>query len=293
MEEKYVVNAADLVELADTIREKGETTEQLMFPDGFVTAIHDIKCGAGLNFEVVGGTIQPINPKENTIWVNTSNTITSYVFASQTPSNPTEGMVWFSIGAKSPLYMSLLTDNSIIPGLIGTSQYISGSWVSKSTLCYVNGKWTSYKLYLIENAKINKDVTDWTPKAATLTGSGNATALSVSYGTDYITLSQTGNYNTGMFHTTQKIDLTPFSSLRFVGYPSTNVTSDFWVCLRVYSSIGSDSNNNSLAKLSLHGINAVCERTIDITNINQACNIGFHIYGEYNNYIRIKNLILE
>ena len=34
----------------------------------------------GLNFEIVGGTTQPSNPKENTIWVNTDQEITNWLF---------------------------------------------------------------------------------------------------------------------------------------------------------------------------------------------------------------------
>ena len=47
---------------------------------------------AGLNFKVVGGTTQPTNPKENTIWVNTNTDITSWVFSAGQPESPTEGL---------------------------------------------------------------------------------------------------------------------------------------------------------------------------------------------------------
>ncbi len=38
-----------------------------------------------LDFEVVGGTTKPVNPKENTIWVNTDAEITKWVFSSTKP----------------------------------------------------------------------------------------------------------------------------------------------------------------------------------------------------------------
>lgn len=41
--------------------------------------------GAGLNFKVVGGTVQPINPKENTLWINTDVDIESWTFAAENP----------------------------------------------------------------------------------------------------------------------------------------------------------------------------------------------------------------
>ena len=41
------------------------------------------KHGAGgvsaLNFKIVGGTEQPVDPKENTLWVNTQTEISGWV----------------------------------------------------------------------------------------------------------------------------------------------------------------------------------------------------------------------
>ena len=42
--------------------------------------------GENLNFKVVGGTTEPSNPKENTIWVNTDTAITSWDFSATEPN---------------------------------------------------------------------------------------------------------------------------------------------------------------------------------------------------------------
>ena len=71
-------------------------------------------CGSGgLNFKVVGGTSQPTNPKENTIWVNTSTTITGYVFSAAEPAAPEEGMVWITTGTSSTVEFNALKKNGI------------------------------------------------------------------------------------------------------------------------------------------------------------------------------------
>lgn len=41
--------------------------------------------GAGLNFKVLGGTVEPAEPKENTIWVNTAAPVTSWDFSAEEP----------------------------------------------------------------------------------------------------------------------------------------------------------------------------------------------------------------
>lgn len=42
--------------------------------------------GSELNFSIVGGTAQPTNPKENTIWVNTDAEITGWHFCAKEPN---------------------------------------------------------------------------------------------------------------------------------------------------------------------------------------------------------------
>lgn len=42
MDDKYIVNASDLTGIADAIREKSDTTEPLVFPNGFASTISNI-----------------------------------------------------------------------------------------------------------------------------------------------------------------------------------------------------------------------------------------------------------
>ena len=60
----YVVSDSSLTAIADAIREKGETTDPLTFPDGFATAIGNIKTGGSasvaekaVNFRDYDGTV--------------------------------------------------------------------------------------------------------------------------------------------------------------------------------------------------------------------------------------------
>ena len=41
--------------------------------------------GTSLNFTVLGGTTRPTNPKENTIWVNTTVEFESWIFSADQP----------------------------------------------------------------------------------------------------------------------------------------------------------------------------------------------------------------
>ena len=53
MANEHSVNQSDLVSVANAIRTKGGTSEALVFPDGFVSAVQTIQAGGG------GGGIEP------------------------------------------------------------------------------------------------------------------------------------------------------------------------------------------------------------------------------------------
>lgn len=48
MASQYVVDNADMKAVADAIREKGKTSDELVFPDGFVKAVNDISAGSSV-----------------------------------------------------------------------------------------------------------------------------------------------------------------------------------------------------------------------------------------------------
>ena len=83
---------------------------------------------AALNFKVLGGTTEPENPTENTIWVNTDQKITGWAFAADEPSDPVDGMVWFGIGTPSIAEFNALKKNSIQVYPTSGKQYSEGSW---------------------------------------------------------------------------------------------------------------------------------------------------------------------
>lgn len=97
--------------------------------------------GASLNFKIVGGTVQPENPKENTILVDTDTTITGWSFSAAQPENPTEGMVWFATGTSSAVEFNALKRNGIHVYPISAKQYVSGAWVDKTAMIYQHGVW--------------------------------------------------------------------------------------------------------------------------------------------------------
>lgn len=73
--------------------------------------------GENLNFKVVGGTSAPSNPKENTIWVNTSTAITSWDFSATEPAKRSKNknmvLVDASTTTKNGVTFTVNSDGSI------------------------------------------------------------------------------------------------------------------------------------------------------------------------------------
>lgn len=165
--------------------------------------------GGSLNFKVVGRTVQPTSPSENTIWVNTSADITGWVFAVTEPTSPTDGMVWFTDGSNSVVAFNAVKKNGIWIYPTGCKQYVSNAWVSKTAKTYQGGMWKDWQLTLYKDGTKSVKFTD-----------GNGTA----YGTASLTWGAAtadfvGNQPnstrayTSIYTYTPLIDLTGYSKL--------------------------------------------------------------------------------
>ena len=162
--------------------------------------------GAGLNFNVVGGTAQPTSPKENTVWVNTATGISSWVFSATQPSSPSAGMVWFQAGTSAPASFNALKKNNITVYPNGCKQYVSGAWQSKTAKTYQGGTWKEWATYLFKEGS-GKQV------PFTVANMDNG---SVNIGNDYIYMyAPSGGYGEKSFYTTNKVDLTNVKTILF------------------------------------------------------------------------------
>lgn len=183
----------------------------------------------GLNFRIVGGTSEPSNPRENLIWVNTDVKITSWVFSANEPENPESGMIWISTGSSSPVAFNALKKNGIVVFPISAKQYIAGEstsilgedllgemvlgsttstdsqWVDVTAKSYQGGEWVDWwngELY--DNGKEFETQTGgWR-----LWGGSGLTKYS-----DHMTLYNAGLQSGCVICTTNKIDLSMYSTL--------------------------------------------------------------------------------
>lgn len=209
-------------DIAAAIRSKTGGTATYK-PAEMAAAISGITGGGGdLNFEVVGGTTQPENPVENTVWVNTDEEITGWCFDVTEPENAEEGTVWIEVGTDSGNNFNALTENCIRLYPVGAMQYLSGAWVAKDAQIRQNGAWVSWRTY-IYNAGDQYTIVTGGYKVVT----SNSTNGSASLDADRITFKRgtsTQQAWTGV-GTKNSIDLTGYNYLYFDMVVTTNYTS--------------------------------------------------------------------
>lgn len=166
--------------------------------------------GGGLNFSVVGGTAQPENPKENTIWVNTETEISGWVFSATEPKSPVEGTVWISTGTSSTVEFNALKKDAIQVYPLSAKQYVNGAWVDVTTMSYQGGEWVGWITYLYNRGDECEHITGgWTYEE--LFGSCSLTKNSDSI---YVVCTEGSSGSAISVYPTNKIDLTSKSKLK-------------------------------------------------------------------------------
>lgn len=161
-----------------------------------------------INLHVVGGTERPVNPQENTIWINTSQEIANWSINAEEPTSPENGTVWIEMGMSGRVKFNALRENELNVRLFTARQYSNDVWSKVPAELYQNEQWQGIisREYLFNNG----NTVPWT--AYSQKGGCNI-------GSTTINFTSVVDYRGAW--TTNKIDLTDYSKIVAVG----NVTS--------------------------------------------------------------------
>lgn len=209
MANEYSVNHSDMVAVADAIRIKGETTEALVFPDGFVQAIEGIKGGGGVTAKAYASEdVLPTSADDGEIAVISTTAAENVYVQSEEPSEPATGDLWitYSTSGNHPANAGNVT---IYP--LNAYQYTDGSWVKISMFIWADGKWKSQIVYLLNAADECVDITGgWD-----VYGEASAMAAKTSDGFD-VSSKNTGYQRAGI-QTKKAINISEYSRIVFAG----------------------------------------------------------------------------
>lgn len=89
---------------------------------------------ASVKLNVIGGT-RPDTAPVNTIWVDSSAPVTSWLVASRRPSEAFDGMVFIEMGSEAAVDIPVAKGINVQP--VAAWQYISGAWSAKTGWAYM------------------------------------------------------------------------------------------------------------------------------------------------------------
>lgn len=256
-------------DISAAIRAKNET-DTLYKPSEMAPAILAIQGGVELNFKVVGGETEPENPAENTIWVNTPNEITSWIFSAEEPESPEAGMVWFSLNLLSSVGFSALKESGVYVYPIDTLQYRQSEWSKVPAMVYQDEKWNELRVDLYNSGDERENITGgWSGDGYTNSSYVIASANKEATFIDLYSQSMGEKNNCG---TVDAIDLTGFSTIVFTGTVLTNAT---WEGANLGLELAVCKTKNFASYIAKAYARDVGDFSIpiDVTDLNEKCYI--------------------
>lgn len=227
------------------------------------------KKGAGganpLNFKVVGNP-RPNNPKENTLWVNTDQKITGWVFGATQP-DAENGLVWIKFGIASSVEFNALKKNAIIVFPLNVHQCNGSSWVYKESMIYQSGKWNS----LVEPLTIVPNISKYPDSAWT-----KIESASISVTNTGVKASFTSDDN-DVKMVYLDIDVTNFTTLELVGTATARATGTGSSSVNLKTGIfnGTDLVAGYFTSLKGGALESINNR-YDISNLTGVYRFGFY-----------------
>lgn len=169
--------------------------------------------GGGLNLKVVGGTTQPANPRENTVWINTTTAITGYALGPTPPENGTDGLVWLKT-ADTGVEINVGRKNAVLLHLADGKLYTGGAWTSMEGWVYVNSAWTQFAREIIVLYKNGVEETELSGGLSTFVGSSSVASVKKN-ATNIVTMAsyRSSNNTSAFVYPKNKIDFTNLSTV--------------------------------------------------------------------------------
>lgn len=230
--------------------------------------------GGGLNLKVVGGTTKPANPRENTIWVNTTTAITGYALSPTQPSTGTEGLVWLKT-ADTGIEINIGRKNAVLLHLAMPQVYSGGGWKPVDGYAYTSGMWTKIdnSTYLVRDGVLE----------AQFSSNKN---FEVTQATGYVLFR---GKTTGQFAAwVDDVDLTKRSTISLVGtFVTTGEDGKYYLAIWEKSTT-SKTYSNAIAKVSYTNKSTA---VLDVTSYTGAYAVG--LTSTYSREQKVTSLKIE
>lgn len=209
------------------------------------------------------------NPKENTIGVITTTTMTSWAFLVTEPKKPEVGMVWFGVGDFSSVEFNALVKNTLQVYPRSAKQYVSNEWKDIPVLSYDGEAWVAWKSSISILTLFEKFT------EARENGEGEITVENdvISFSTTSSSYNYQGNVT---YYSDVKVDVSNYKTLTFEATVSGEP---------IYAKVGFFTDNTIVYPWGTHGIggveleNGTKTYTVDISAIGNTTYFGVGAAG--------------
>jgi len=173
--------------------------------------------GGGLKVKVVGGTTQPSNPKEGTIWVKTSSDIGNVYFTNASPESPALNDIWICVNESWISRYIPISEKPYTQLPVGFCCQWNGSyWNGRESKVYMNSEWCALTLVLAhKNLGIGSSA-DWSAfnsiESFLTTTVANMQAPTLGSSASGITITQVTNKRGTAVYGTSDADTIDFSN---------------------------------------------------------------------------------
>ncbi len=275
--------------IADAIRHKTGATETLTL-DQMAAEIAEISVGSDtFPFRIVSGTVQPAAPAPNTIWIDTDIPIPEWVVGESTPNDADEralGSLWIEIGTRSVANISIQqeTQKLFIPMKAAyMKKYIETMDGTRLRYTYVPAQLTNdgSTWHELWRGQLYAEGNEWplitggwkTTAVQSIKGStASAGAPTITRGSTSITASQiTGK--SGVFHTTDLIDLTDVNTITFYGSFTRGATAPLNCMIGVWTNFGDYYSETAICSTRMDEVNAT-DLSMDVSDLVGSYYVG-------------------
>lgn len=181
--------------------------------------------GTALNFNVKTypseTELKADEPRENTIGVITTTTMTSWVFSATEPKEPEVGMVWFSLGTSSATEFNALKKNELQVYPVSSKQYVGGKFEVVISMTYQDEEWHDWGIILFDGVLTTVYGTLGNPNNYSIHDPNNNNRCDFSYVvadkklTCTFTPKSSASYSSGIGYFYKKVNLTNKNAIEF------------------------------------------------------------------------------
>ena len=250
---------------------KGVTVPTGSAIDDLPSLIAQIPTGGGtsLNFTVVGGTTRPSSPAENTIWVDTDETITGVTMSAVSPSALADGEVWIRLMDSGSASVSVISGASIIVKAGTVVQNVSGVLVGRNAQIYQDGVWADMVGWAYYHGEKFTTFTG----GYTFTKNSNGAYADKSADGGYMYLYDNGSSNArfATVYSVNQISDMRFSRLHAKVIPKRTNTGSIRIAATTQKTVTTNieglSSTLAIAKFEVFDANVEMEISVDVSNI--------------------------